>query len=849
MNNSLIIVESPTKAKTIGRFLGNGYKVLSSFGHVRDLPKSKLGIEVDNDFKPEYQVIAKAKVPLAALKQALKQADNVYLATDEDREGEAISWHLAEVLKLKPENSQRIVFHEITPEAIKTALDSPRPIDKNLVQAQEARRLLDRLYGYSVSPLLWQKIKVGLSAGRVQSVATRLLVERERERLNFKTSEYWDIVATLATGRGEEFTAQLISLNEQPIATGKDFVDQTGELKNQKIIWLKQAEATQLITDWAGAPAAVQSVETKPFTEKPLAPFTTSTLQQEANRKLRYSARRTMQQAQDLYENGYITYMRTDSTLLSEQAISAARGWINEQYGQEYLSPGVRQYQTKVKNAQEAHEAIRPAGANFKPLDQVKQEVSEDAYRLYELIWKRTVASQMADCTGERRTILIAIKQALFRASGKTIKFEGYRRAYVEGADDVETELSEQEKLLPNLNQGDKLKVINFTPKGHFTLPPARLTEAALVKELETRGIGRPSTYASIIDTIERREYVVKKGTTLIPTFTAFAVVNLMEKYLGNLVDYSFTAKMEDELDEIASGNINDKTYLKKFYFGQNSQGLEPILKNAKSLIDPRETSGVPLGEHEGKIIEVRIGRFGPFIKWDGQTTRLPDDIAPDELTITKALELLKQGNIEPKVLGTDPTTGQNIYFKTGRFGPYVQLGESPNGDDKIPKPKMASLLKTMTPETLTLAEALELLALPRKLGRDPKTGEDILASNGRFGPYVKRGSDFRSLPVNFDLLKITLEQALELLAQEKKSSRRTAETVKELGQNPGDSKIIKLMNGRYGMYVTDGNTNATLPKDLTADSITLAKALELIKEREGKPTKRRLVRRKGKSE
>ncbi len=849
MNNSLIIVESPTKAKTIDRFLGNGYKVLSSFGHVRDLPKSKLGIEVDNDFKPEYQVMAKAKLPLAALKQALKQADNVYLATDEDREGEAISWHLAEVLKLKPENSQRIVFHEITPEAIKAALTNPRPIDKNLVQAQEARRLLDRLYGYSVSPLLWQKIKVGLSAGRVQSVATRLLVERERERLNFKTSEYWDIEATLVAAGAEEFTAQLISLNEQPIATGKDFIDQTGQLKNQKIIWLKQAEVTQLIKDWAGASATVHSLETKPFTDRPLAPFTTSTLQQEANRKLRYSARRTMQEAQDLYENGYITYMRTDSTLLSEQAIGAARRWISEQYGHEYLSPAPRQYQTKVKNAQEAHEAIRPAGANFKPLEQVKQEISADAYRLYELIWKRTVASQMADCTGERIIILIAIKQALFRASGKTIKFEGYRRTYVEGADDVEAEISEQEKVLPSLSQGEKIKVVNFAPKGHFTLPPARLTEAALVKELEARGIGRPSTYASIIDTIERRDYVVKKGTTLIPTFTAFAVVNLMEKYLGNLVDYSFTAKMEDELDEIAAGNINDKTYLQEFYFGQNGQGLEPILERAKSIIDPRATSGVPVGEYEGKIIEVRIGRFGPFIKWDGQTTRLPDDIAPDELTITKAIELLKQGNLEPKVLGLDPASGQNIYFKTGRFGPYVQLGESAKGDDKIPKPKMASLLKTMNPETLTLAEALELLALPRRLGLDIKTGEEILASNGRFGPYVKRGSDFRSIPTDLDVLKITLAQALELLAQEKKSSRRTAETIKEVGKTAAGDKTIKLMNGRYGMYVTDGKTNATLPKDLTADSITLEKAMELIKEREGKPKKRRPVRRKSKSE
>ncbi|MFA4819031.1 MAG: type I DNA topoisomerase [Patescibacteria group bacterium] len=888
MSSALIIVESPTKAKTIGRFLDNNYKVMSSYGHVRDLPKSKLGIDVDDDFKPQYQLIARAKPAVAELKQAVAKVDTIYLATDEDREGEAISWHLAQVLKLNADNCKRIVFHEITPEAIEQALKNPRAIDNNLVRAQEARRLLDRLYGYSVSPLLWQKIKVGLSAGRVQSVAIRILVERERERLGFNTAEYWDVLATFATLKLEEFTAQLVNLNNQPLALGKDFAGDTGLLKNHNPLWLKKVEAEQLVAELKNEPALVQSVESKPFVEKPLAPFITSTLQQESNRKLRYSARRTMQLAQDLYENGYITYMRTDSTLLSEQAITAARNWIKEQYGNEYLSPSARQYQTKVKNAQEAHEAIRPAGANFKPLDQVKIEVSDDTYRLYELIWKRTVASQMADCRGDRVTILVemkshqsatltntasdnsqnpkeskktdrlpyrsglnstgsGVKNAIFRASGKAITFEGYRRAYVEGSDSPETDLAEQEKILPAVTAQEKLQTVKLEPKGHITQPPARLTEAALIKELETRGIGRPSTYASIIDTIERRDYAVKRGTTLIPTFTAFAVVNLMEKYLANLVDYNFTAHMEDELDEIAAGDLDDKTYLKEFYFGDNNNGLVQILSAVKDSIDPRTTSGVTIGEYEGKIVEVRIGRYGPFIKWNDLTAPLPPDIAPDDLTITRAVELIKQGSAGPKILGADPHSGLQVYAKVGRFGPYVQLGESLKADnkDKTAKPKMASLLKSMTPQTVTLEQALQLLSLPRPLGTNPKTNLEVTAANGRFGPYIKSGAETRSIPATADVLHITLGEALELLAQDKKSSRRGAEVIKELGKNSATDKTIKIMSGRYGMYVTDGETNATINQGLAADNITLEQAVELIKAREGVPKKRRTSRKK----
>lgn len=844
MANNLVIVESPTKAKTIGRFLGSAFKVVSSYGHVRDLPKSKLGIDVDKDFTPQYTISPGAKTNVTALKKAAKEATKVYLATDEDREGEAIAWHLSEVLSLKPAQTQRIVFHEITQEAIDQALNNPRQIDDNLVKAQEARRLLDRLYGYSVSPILWRKIKPGLSAGRVQSVAVKLIVEREKLRLKFKDSRFWDIITDFAA-QGGNFTAQLTSFNNQPVASGKDFDPDTGQLKNSKSLWLKQTEAEQLTQDLKTQPGLISQLDSKPFTENPWPPFTTSTLQQEANRKLRYSAKRTMQLAQSLYEQGYITYMRTDSTLLSNQAIQAARGWIKQQYGDNYLSPQIRQYQTANKNAQEAHEAIRPAGSSFKPLDQVRQEVDEEAFKLYELIWKRTVASQMAQSQGTRLTVKVTVNQAIFTAKGKTFSFDGYRRAYVEGSDDPETDLTEMETVLPPLSQNETVKALSMQAKEHITQPPNRLSEAALVKELESRGIGRPSTYASIIETILRRDYVTKKGTALVPTFTAFAVTNLLEEYLKQFVDYNFTAQMEDKLDDIAVGQQDHKDYLRNFYLGNGLKGLKPILEHVKDQIDPRLTSGVTIGQKDDQPIEVRIGRYGPFIRWQDKTVSLPIDITPDELTVDKAWELLQSGGDGPKQLGLDPVTNQPVYVKVGRFGPYVQLGEAPQktGDkakDKLlPKPKMASLLKDMSPDTVTLEQALQLLSLPRQVGLNPKNNEFIWAANGRFGPYIKCGTDTRSLNNNLTPLSVTLAEALELLAQEKKSSRRTAETLKELGKNDND-KTIKLMKGRYGAYLTDGTTNATLPKNESAETITLAKALELIQDKQGKPKKRR---------
>jgi len=842
--NNLVIVESPTKARTIGKFLDSSYQVVSSYGHIRDLPKSKLGIDLENNFSPDYIISPGAKKNVTALKSQIKKIDIVYLATDEDREGEAIAWHLAEVLALKPKQTKRIVFHEITQEAITAALQKPRQINDNLVKAQEARRLLDRLYGYSVSPILWRKIKPGLSAGRVQSVAVKLIVEREKLRLKFKSSQFWDIAADFMA-KGGQFQAQLTEFNNQPVASGKDFNADTGQLKNKLAVWLKQTETEKLIQDLQNQTGTISQVDSKPFNENPWPPFTTSTLQQEANRKLRYSARRTMQLAQSLYEQGYITYMRTDSTLLSQQALTAARQWIKEQYGDKYLSPQVRQYQTTSKNAQEAHEAIRPAGSTFQPLTLVKQQVDEDAFKLYELIWKRTVASQMASSQGVRLTVKVTVSQAIFTAKGKTFSFDGYRRAYIEGSDDPETDLTELETVLPPLTKNESVKALAMQAKEHLTQPPNRLTEAALVKEMETRGIGRPSTYAAIIETILRREYVNKKGTALVPTFTAFAVTNLLDQYLSQFIDYNFTAQMEDKLDNIALGQGDHKDYLRDFYFGNNQTGLQPILEHVKDQIDPRLTSGVTIGQKDDQPIEVRIGRYGPFIRWQDKTVSLPIDITPDELTVDKALELLQTGGNGPKELGTHPDNGQTIYVKVGRFGPYVQLGETPTktGDkakDKLlPKPKMASLLKDMSPDTVTLEQALELLSLPKEIGLNPKNNEIIWAANGRFGPYIKCGIDTRSLNNGLTPLNVTLEQALELLAQDKKTSRRTAETLKELGQSE-DGKTIKVMNGRYGPYVSDGKTNATLPKNESAETITLAKALELIQEKQGKPKKRR---------
>ena len=840
----LVIVESPAKAKTIAGYLGKDYMVESSIGHIRDLPNNaseipakykeeswaRLGVDTEHDFAPLYVVDARKKKVVSDLKAKLKDADELLLATDEDREGEAIAWHLTQVLDPKVP-VRRMVFHEITKQAIEHALTETRDIDQSLVDAQETRRILDRLYGYEVSPVLWRKIMQGLSAGRVQSVATRLVVERERERMLFVAADYWDVVATFDPG---EFTARLAAVDGKRVAQGRDF-SREGELKTADAVQLTEDDARGLAAALDGSAFEVTSVEEKPYTRRPAAPFMTSTLQQEASRKLRLSSQQTMRTAQRLYENGYITYMRTDSTTLSESALTAARAQARELYGADSLPEAPRRYERRVKNAQEAHEAIRPAGDRFRTPDEVKRELSGDEFKLYDLIWKRTIASQMADARGQTVSVRIAGtssdgRRAEFATAGTVITFRGFLLAYEEGRDDPTADA--EEKVLPALHEGDGLNATALEPEGHSTSPPSRYTEASLVKALEERGIGRPSTYAAIMGTILDRGYVRRQGQALVPEFLAFAVINLLERHFEQLVDYEFTARMEDDLDEIASGDGARTAWLQRFYFGENGDnGLKDLVEKQLSDIDAREINTVPLPRTD---IVVRVGKYGPYLERGEERQTLPEGIAPDELTPERAEEILAQSGKEQE-LGVDPASGHTIAVRAGRYGPYVT--ELLEGDEK---PRTASLLKTMSPETVTLDDALRLLTLPRSLGESE--GEEVIAANGRYGPYVKRGKESRSLENEEQLFTVTLEDALALIAQPKQRGRRAAAPpLKELGDDPVSGKPIVLKEGRFGPYVTDEETNASLRAGDTIEEITPARAAELLQlRREAGPPKKR---------
>lgn len=865
----LVIVESPAKARTISKFLGKEYTIEASIGHIRDLPQGAkempekyrsepwayLGVNVEDKFEPIYIVPDDKKKQVSKLKALLKDADELYLATDEDREGEAISWHLCQVLKPKVP-VHRLVFHEITKDAILESLKHPREIDEALVRAQESRRILDRLYGYDVSPLLWRKIGPKLSAGRVQSVAVRLIVDRERARMAFRPATYWDLTAVFRTREGQNFEAGLTTVNGKRIPTSRDFDPTTGKLKNGDCIQMTEAEIRDLLARLQNAgDCRVANVEDKTFTQRPPAPFTTSTLQQEANRKHGFSARRTMQVAQSLYENGRITYMRTDSTTLSSEAINAARSMVRSQYGEEYLPASPRQYQTKVKNAQEAHEAIRPAGTTFATPEQLRLHLSEEEYKLYDLIWKRAIASQMLDAEGRRMTISVNLDNAQFSATGKTITFPGYLRAYVESFDDMED--SDGERILPPVKTGDNLDCRQLDPKVHTTQPPNRYSEAALTRTLEEKGIGRPSTYASIIDTILARNYVFKRGNVLIPTWMAFAVCQLLETHLPNLIDYQFTAEMEDELDAVSRGEQDWLEYLHTFYFGDDSgkhqevAGLKPLLANKLDEIDARAVSTIEIGVPEGggEPLYVRVGRYGPYLEQGDRRMSLPDGIAPDEMTVEKGMEMLDRAQQGEEPLGFDPATNKPVFVKVGRFGPYIQCGTA----DDAEKPVNVSLLKGMDPETVDLETALKLLALPRTLGNHPENGEEVVAANGRYGPYIKCGNETRSLPDDISPIDVTMEQALELLSQPKAGRGRAAavpakskEPLATYDVSPVTGTVVTLLSGRFGPYVTDGKTNASLPRTVDPSEVTMEVALELLAVRAAKgPAVRKRVTRK----
>jgi DNA topoisomerase I len=857
--NRLVIVESPAKAKTIEGFLGRGYVVESSIGHIRDLPSgadeiparhkgepwARLGVDVDNDFKPLYIVPKNKRAQITKLKRLLKDADELLLATDEDREGEAIAWHLLDELKPKVP-VRRMVFHEITSHAILDAVANSRDIDGDLVDAQETRRILDRLYGYEVSPVLWRKVMSGLSAGRVQSVATRLVVERERERMSFASASYWDLEASFDAGEGKDprtFPAKLVAVDGDRVAQGRDF-DSTGALKSAaNVVHLDGPRSAALADALRLQTFEVRSVEAKPYRRSPYAPFRTTTLQQEASRKLGFGASRTMQVAQRLYENGFITYMRTDSITLSSTAISAAREQVRELYGSDYLPGAPRTYQSKVKNAQEAHEAVRPAGESFRTPGETG--LNGDEFRLYELIWMRTVASQMKDAEGRTVTIRVGASAATgedceFSSSGRVITFHGFLKAYVEGADDP-AERDDRETRLPAVERDDVLTVAALDASGHETRPPARYTEATLVRELEEREIGRPSTYASIIGTILGRGYVYKKGTALVPAWLAFAVIRLLERHFTRLVDYEFTANMEDVLDEVAAGRRIAKDVLARFYFGGGDlEGLKTLVSELGE-IDARELSTFELAEG----IVVRVGRYGPYVEdKEGNRANIPEDLPPDELTVEAAKELLANPAGAEHVLGVDPVSGRTIVAKNGRFGPYV-TEVLPDDAPKSAKPRTSSLLKSMSLETVGLDDALQLLTLPRLVGLDPVSGDEITAQNGRYGPYLKKGTDSRSLTSEDELFSVTLDQALAIYAEPKSRGGRSATApLRELGADPVTGKQVVIKDGRFGPYVTDGDHNATLRRDDVVETMSLERASELLADKRAKgPAKKRATK------
>ena len=839
MAKPLVIVESPAKAKTISKFLGATFDVRASVGHVADLPSKGLNIDVDNGFAPTYELTERGKQVIKDLKSAMKDASELYLATDEDREGEAISWHLLEYLKPKIP-VKRMVFHEITKSAIDQAVNNPRGLDYGLVDAAETRRLLDRLYGYEVSPVLWRRVNRGLSAGRVQSPSVRLIVERERERIAFVSAGYWDI--ELQTATSPAFTATLVAVDGTKVATGKDFTSDGHAKKNVTVV--DEALARSLATALATAPFTVRSVEEKPYRSTPKAPFMTSTLQQEGGRKLRLSASQVMRLAQGLYERGYITYMRTDNVVLSDEALAAVRDEVTRSYGSQFLSNGPRQYSSKIKNAQEAHEAIRPTTPLRSP-DSLSNELNGQEMLLYRMIWQRTLASQMADASGTTVSVRLGAvapvsgtnTDAEFAASGTTITFPGYRQVYVESADDDSTDAAEErEALLPPLTTGAAVAVDHLTPNGHTTSPPARYTEASLVKKLEELGIGRPSTWASIIQTVQDRGYVWKKGQALVPTWTAFAVVGLLEKHFDDLVDYAFTARVEEDLDSIARNERGKVDWLQDFYFGDAEEqlpGLKRLVAENLDHIDAAEINTFPIGlDPDGNEIVVKPGKYGPYVKRGDDTASVPDDLTPDELTVAKALELLALPKSDEPI---GELEGLPVFAKNGRYGPYVQWGTADNLPPGLEKPKMASLFKTMTLERVSVSDAADLLKLPRTLGADPADGVAIVANNGRYGPYVQKDKDFRNITSEEQLLTITLDEALEIFSQPKVFRRGGGANMaakgplREFGVDPISTKPVVAKDGKFGVYVTDGETNASLSKGDRLETMLPERAYELL--------------------